>query len=522
VSHLPERLCTLALTVLLAPAAAGAGIELQVLGRFETGIFDASAAEIPAYDAATHRLFVVNGAANTVDVLDLSDPAHPALLLAIDLSPYGAQGNSVAVRDGLVAVAVQAAAKTDPGAVVLFDTVGAFLAQATAGALPDMVAFTPDGRRVLVANEGEPSDDYTVDPEGSITVVTLPEDVTTLSAGDVATADFHRFDQLGVPAGVRIFGPGATVAQDLEPEYIAVSADSKRAWVTLQENNALALVDVEEARIIRLLPLGTKDHSRPGNELDPSNRDSGIEIASWPVEGMYLPDAILALPIGQGGGTVLVTANEGDTRDWDAFSEEARVKDLTLDPAAFPDPDLQLDENAGRLKVTSTAGDVDGDGDYDRLYSFGARSVSFWNPAGRLLWDGGADLEGLTAALLPDAFNSDNTENDGFDDRSDDKGPEPEGLAWGEIGGRRYLFVGLERIGGIVVYEILGPNRAEIVGYANSRDFAGDPQAGTAGDLGPEGLVFIPATDSPNGEPLLVVANEVSGSTTVFRVTQTP
>jgi len=218
VSHLPEHLCTLALTVLLAPAAAGAGIDLQVLGRYETGIFDASAAEIAAYDAATHRLFVVNGAANTVDVLDLSDPAHPAFLLAIDLSPYGAQGNSVAVRDGLVAVAVQAAPKTDPGAVVLFDTDGVFLTGTPAGALPDMVAFTPDGRRILVANEGEPSDDYTVDPEGSITVVTLPEDVKTLSAGDVATADFHRFDQLGVPAGVRIFGPGATVAQDLEPE----------------------------------------------------------------------------------------------------------------------------------------------------------------------------------------------------------------------------------------------------------------------------------------------------------------
>ena len=40
----------------------------------------------------------------------------------------------------------------------------------------------------------------------------------------------------------------------------------------------------------------------------------------------------------------------------------------------------------------------------------------------------------------------------------------------------------------------------------------------TAGDLGPEGLVFIPAAQSPNGRPLLVVGNEVSGTTAVLQL----
>ena len=269
--------------------------------------------------------------------------------------------------------------------------------------------------------------------------------------------------------------------------------------------------------VTRLAALGTKDYRWPFNGLDASNEDGAIRIKRRPVRGMYLPDAIA--PVRFGHRTFLITANEGDSRDYPGFSEEERVGDLVLDPQRFPDAaDLQLDANLGRLKVTNTAGDSDGDGDFDVLFSFGARSFTVWTDDLRRAFDSRDDLERITAAALPDDFNSDDEENDSFDSRSDDKGPEPEGLAVGTLDGRTYLFLGLERIGGIVVYEVTVPYHPRFVEYVNSRDFAGDPADDTASDLSPEGLLFIPAADSPIADPLLVVSYEVSGSTTVYRI----
>lgn len=505
---------------LLAPLALaalpGARITLEKIGSWAHGGFGEGAAEIGAYDAGSRRLFVTNASANTLDVLDLSDPRAPAPVVSIDLSPWGAGVNSVAVHEGLVAVAVEADPKTDPGAVVFFDAAGRFKASATVGALPDMVAFTPDGRYALVANEGEPNDAYTVDPEGSISVI----GTWSIAHGQpplVRTADFHRFDGQPLDPSIRIFGPGASVSQDLEPEFIAVGPRGELAWVTCQENNAIALVHVRSARVIGLFGLGRKDHSRPGNGLDPSNRDAGIAIASWPVRGLYQPDAIavtefLGIPF-------LLTANEGDARDYAGFSEEARIEDLVLDPTVFPPAlGLQADAKLGRLTTTTVGGDSDGDGDKDVLFAFGARSMSVWSPHGELLWDSGDTLEQVTAAALPQDFNSSNDENGSFDGRSDDKGPEPEGIAVGRVGWRRYAFVGLERVGGIAIFDVTLPWAPSFVDYVSSRDFAGDPEQGTAGDLGPEGVLFIPAHESPTHVPLLVVTHEISGTTAIFRV----
>ena len=508
----------------------GQTIELSVLGTYESGIFDEGAAEIAAHDPATQRLFVTNADANSVDVLDISLPAAPSLLFTIDLAPYGGGVNSVAVDNGRVAVAEEADVKQDPGKVVFFDADGNHLADVEVGALPDMVTFTPNGRTLLVANEGEPNDDYSVDPEGSISIIRLPGNLAQLQQHHVRTADFSKYDQgWPVPAGVRIFGPGASVAQDLEPEYIAVSRDSSTAWVTLQENNALAKVDIRHAEVTDLLPLGTKDHAAgPGtadgvtalfatdfNGLDASNRDDAINIRPWPVQGFFLPDAIASYRVF--GKTFLLTANEGDARDYDGFSEETRVEDLVLDPVAYPDAaTLQLEENLGRLKTTVVDGDADLDGDVDQIFSYGARSFSIWSEDGELVYDSGEDFEQITARALPNDFNATNDENGSFDNRSDDKGPEPEGITIGKVGVHTYAFIGLERVGGIMVYRITNPRRPQFVQYINNRDFAGDAKAGTAGDLGPEGLVFIPAQESPNAEPLLAVTNEVSGSTTLY------
>ncbi|MEW8433471.1 MAG: choice-of-anchor I family protein [Candidatus Thiodiazotropha sp.] len=499
-------------------------LNLSVIGQYQTGVFDDGAAEIVAHDRRSQRLFAINASKNTVDVLDINDPTNPLLMGTIDATALGGGANSVAVHKGLVAVAIEAEDKQAPGVVAFYDAVDLNLIDTVpVGSLPDMVIFTHNGKHLLVANEGEPNDDYTVDPEGSISIIDLKHGV---SHAKVRTADFTRFnakaDELKAQ-GIRIFGPNASVAQDLEPEYITVSKNSKRAWVSLQEANALALVDIRRARVMKLLPLGTKDHSLPENALDVSNRDDMINIASWPIKGMYQPDAITSYKFR--GRTFIVTANEGDSRDYDGFSEEERVGDLVLDDTAFPNAaSLQKNENLGRLKITTVDGDSDGDGDYDEIYSYGARPFSIRNARGKLVYDSGDDFERITAALLPDDFNSNNDENDSADSRSDDKGPEPEGVTVGKIEDRTFAFVGLERVGGIMVYDITNPHRVRFVQYLNNRDFTVDAQLPDdstnplVGDLGPEGIAFISEDDSPVESPLLVVGNEVSGTTTIYAI----
>ena len=495
-------------------------IRLSVAGTYATGVFDEGAAEIVDYDPVSMRLFVVNGDANAIDVLDAADPDHPTRLFAIPLAAYGNGVNSVAVKDGIVAAAVEADPKQLPGQVVFFDTDGNFLNQVAVGALPDMVIFTPDGTKVLVANEGEPDDDYVDDPEGSVSVVDISGGVVNATVSTAGFGAFNAQEDALTAAGVRIFGPGATVAQDLEPEYIAVSADNTTAWITCQENNAIAVLDIASRTITGIFPLGFKDHGLEENALDASDRDDGINIAAYAnLYGMYQPDAIKAFEID--GQNYLITANEGDARDYDGFSEEDRVKDLSLDATAFPDADtLQANAVLGRLTVTNTLGDNGATG-YEALYAFGTRSFSILTPSVDgfdRVFDSGSQLERLTAALLPGDFNADNDENGSFDSRSDAKGPEPEAVTVGTIDGVTYAFIGLERIGGIMVYDVSTPTTPVFVQYLNNRDFSGVAAEGTAGDLGPEGIAFIPAADSPTEANLLAVANEISGTTTLYRI----
>ncbi|KAA5539936.1 DUF839 domain-containing protein [Roseiconus nitratireducens] len=311
-------------------------------------------------------------------------------------------------------------------------------------------------------------------------------------------------------AGIRVF-PGVELANDLEPEYISVSPDGLTARVTLQEANAFAVLDIASGVITDIQPLGVKDHSIPGFGLDASDRDDAINIANWPVFGMYMPDAVTSFEIA--GVTYFATANEGDDR-----GEDERIKDLTLDPTAFPNAaELQEDENLGRLGVSTIDGDIDGDGDYDQLFAYGARSFSIWDADGNLVFDSGDQFEQITAAAYPDNFNASNDDNEP-ETRSDAKGPEPEAITTGVVNGRTLAFVGLERIGGIMVYDVTDPTAPVFQQYINNRDFSGDPESGTAGDLGVEDLKFIPAADSPNGAPLLLSSNEVSGTVSVFQI----
>ena len=488
-------------------------IDLKPLGSYRDGSFDEAAAEIVKYDPKTKRLFSVNGDKNTIDIIDISDPTAPSLYSQIDLEPFGGGPNSVDVSRGKVAVAVEAEESTDLGKVVIFDTDGKFLKEFPAGALPDGLSFSPNGRLVVVANEGEPNDEYTVDPEGSITIIDLARN----RVKQLGFKRFNPFKEQLMAKGIRIFGPNASVAQDLEPEFVTISDDNQKAFITLQENNAVAVVDLSRAKIIKLIPLGEKDHSLPGNGLDASNRDDAINITNWPVHGLYMPDGITNFRVGK--QRYLITANEGDSRDYDGFSEEERVEDIDLDPQFFPDAETLQDEaNLGRLNITTSMGSVDGV--FQKLYSYGTRSFSIWNATtGELVFDSGDQLEQITAKLVPQYFNSNNDDNDSFDARSDDKGPEPEAVEVARIGSRLLAFIGLERIGGIMIYEISNPSKPKFLNYVNNRNFDADADTPEALDLGVESLTFIPAYKSPNRKPLLVSGNEVSGTVTVFQIT---
>ncbi|MBU2929791.1 choice-of-anchor I family protein [Winogradskyella psychrotolerans] len=474
----------------------------------------AGSAEIVAHDPVSERLFVLNSIGQKLEIIDFSDINAITTISSIDLSTYG-DPTSVAYMNNMVALGISKGPLED-GVVVFCDIDGTILSTVTAGNLPDMVGFTPDGTKLLVANEGQPNDDYSVDPEGSISVIDVTGGLGNITQADVQSINFNSFDsQLASlqAAGVRVFGPNASVSQDMEPEYITFSSDSQTAYVTLQENNAIGVIDLTTNTITDILPLGLKDHALAGNTLDASDDTDFIFLANWPVKGMYMPDAMASYEVG--GVTYLVTANEGDAREYDTFEEEERVSDLNLDPTVFPNAEfLQLDSNLGRLTVTNANGDLDNDGDFDEIHVLGSRSFSIWNTAtGALVFDSGDDFERITAndPTYGDLFNASNSNNN-FKNRSDNKGPEPEGVTVTEINGQVYAFITLERVGGFMTYNITDPNNAVFEKYINNRDLGDDE----GGDLGPEGIIYVTPEHSPNDTGLVIMANEVSSTLSFY------
>jgi hypothetical protein len=510
----------------------GGNLALNLLQSYQTatpfsGNTQINSAEISAFDAGTKRLYVANSVGGKLDILNLTNPAAITAVASINISSYGGI-NSVYVRNGLVACAIENSSPQQNGSVVFFDQNGVFLKQVTVGAMPDMITMSPDGRYVLTANEGEPNAAYTTDPEGSVSVIDLQGGIANLTQTNVTTATFSAFNSQAAALraqGIRIYGGLAaapsTVAQDLEPEYIAVSANSQTAYITLQENNAVAVLDLATKQITAVRPLGYSDHSQPGRSLDASDQSGAVLMANWPIKGMRLPDAIASFEVG--GTGYLITANEGDARDYSGFSEQVRLgaAGYVLDATAFPYANLLKNNNVlGRLNVTNKLGDTDGDGDFDEIYAYGGRSFSIYNATtGTEVYDSGNMLEHVTAtdATYGGIFNASNSfgETPTLKNRSDDKGPEPEGVTTGRIGSNLYAFVSMERVGGVMVFNINNPAAPALEAYINNRTTAG------AGDLGPEGLVFISAADSPTGQPLLVLSNEVSSTIAVYSIQPT-
>ena len=480
--------------IVLTSSISISAMEINQISSFQIGKGEGYA-EMIRYHSQSKSLLVTASETGTIERISISDPLNLKKLAPFDLS--GGNITAVAVHKNLIAASIKEKIVDAPGNVQIFNNNGKKLAEYKTGALPDNIAFSPDGRYLLTANEGEPSDDYKIDPEGSFTLIDLT------NGAQNATVKQIMLNNVKLPAGARIVKPGSSFEEDAEPEYIAFSPDGKKAYATLQENNAIATIDIASAKVISVSGLGFKNVSRISHDV--SNKDGGINMKRWPVLMMYQPDAIVAYETK--GSTYLVTANEGDAKDYDGFSEETRVGKLKLDKTMFPNAnELQKKENLGRLKTTKTLGDTDGDGDHDIIYAYGGRSFSIWKDDGTLVFDSGNAFENIISKRSPEMFNANGPSK--IDDRSDDKGPEPEALAIGEIDGRIYAFIGMERNNAIFAYDITLPSDPHMVSYIMPNEDHNSP----------EGLEFISANDSPTGKPLLAVAFEMTGTIGLYEI----
>lgn len=466
---------------------------IEKIGGFWSG-----GAEIVAYENA--KIYLSNNHQKSVDVLSLNSNGSLELAQSIDISAYGDSIQSVDIKNNLIAAAVGVNDKEDSskhleGKVVLFNGDGSFNSAYTVGHLPDMLTFSKEGDKIFVANEGEPNGRYDYDPKGSVSIIDLQNHNTT-------TVDFSGVD---IPEDVRI-KPDTAPELDLEPEFITVVGD--KAYVTLQENNAIGVIDIPNKKVEKLLALGYKEHFAVTNKID-IEEDGLIRFGNYKnLYGMYQPDTIDSFEIG--GVSYLVTANEGDGREYTyeengteytSYTDEAKIEKLQLDTVIR---DTYANDND--LKVATDLGDTNKDGYYEFLYAFGARSFSIWREDGQLIWDSADLLAELTASFEPEFFNQDGGVMDG---RSGNKGVEPEALVVGQIQDQFYAFVGLERQNAIVVFNITDPFAPVFQQYLITHK---------DGDLSPEGMTFVKAEDSPTNNALLIVAFEESGTTAIYEV----
>lgn len=463
------------------------------IGSLDIGVkpVKPGAAEISAYDPITKRLFTVSNIEgdNKIVVIDFKDPANMKVITSIDVKAYGAV-NSVSVHNGKLAAAIEAPVKQNDGKVVVYNTTDySVIKVITVGALPDMVTFSPDGAYIVTANEGEPNTTYTVDPTGTVSIISVNDNYS------VVNVDFSSFapQQAALALkGLRIGGLNTTFAKDIEPEYVTISPDSKTAWVTLQENNAIAKINLSTKTATDIFPLGFKDYNTDANAMDLSDKDGGFLPKKNKVKGIYMPDAIAVLMTGS--IPYLFTANEGDAREYDAYSDVKRMAAAVIDPAMPDLANLKLEANLGRLNISTKNGDTNGDGLIDELYSFGARSFSVWNGnTGDQIFDSKNELDAKAKAA-----------NIYDDARSDDKSIEPEGIAIGVVGKKTVAFVGMERVDAVAIYDVTNPAAPVFL------------QIVKCGDA-PEGVLFISAKDSPIKKSLLVVSSEDDGLIKVYK-----
>lgn len=544
-------------------------LEINLVGRAILNAESAEgAAEIVAFQKSTGWIYAVNSSGDTavVEILDTNNLDGASLTpngegvvtntnltsaITLNVSDNSAgDANSIAVDDvnELLAVAMAADETGTKGVIAFYDISGAqptFIKNVEVGYLPDSIAFAPDGSKAVVANEGEPSGDYLTDPVGSISIIDISAGQPANTAVSIGFASYNDKQAMLEAQGMKFSNPNGqvikgqtldiSVEMDLEPEYVAFSEDSQTAFVTFQENNGVAVIDLTD-NSLEIFGLGYKDWSQYG--LDASDKDGGVNIRYYPnLYGLYQPDTIASFS--WQGANFIVIANEGDGReyffeqadeatcmangglDYDeddgclSYTDEIRASKLTLGEAF--DGINNDNSDLGRLKVIEPMGDENNDGVYEKLYTYGGRSFSIFDQNGLRVFDSGDDMERITASIHGAAFNNDEDVNEG-DTRSDAKGPEPEALAIGKVGKNLYAFIGLERMAGVMVYNITNPHNVTFVDYFINRGTIEDEEI--TGDLAPEGMKFVAKADSPTGEAMLIIGNEISGSVSVWQIAE--
>lgn len=509
-----------------------ASLDLTQEARYDAGMTNADGGvmEIVDYNTVTGWAYAVNGQTGNVTAIavkDMADSESVDLLDGNDIDvksiveancegfTYGDMTSVAVSADGTkLAAAVQAEGYADNGRVAVFtcnaDGTLTFEQAYETGVQPDMVTFTPDDSRILTANEGEPREGYAdgaVDPAGSVTVITVAD-------GTAVNVDFTAYDsneerQKLVDAGI-VMKKDTVPSEDLEPEYIAAGNDT--AYVTLQEANAIAVIDLGSLKVTGIYSAGYEDYSTTAVDID--KKDEAYNPAVYEsLRGIRMPDGVALYSVD--GVDYIVTANEGDSREWgDYLNEDER--------------DFGDGQTSPTGKITAENSGLTGkvvffdSSDYDGLgsgldYVFGGRSFTVFraDESGLTeIYDSGSDFEAKTAEYIPENFNCSNDDKS-LDDRSGKKGPESESITVGTVGERTYAFIGLERVGGVMVYDITDPAETVYVNYINSRDFSED----IAGDDSPEGLCFIPAADSADGNAYLLAACEVSGTVAAYELT---
>ena len=509
-----------------------ASLDLTQEARYDAGMTNADGGvmEIVDYNTVTGWAYAVNGQTGNltaIAVKDMADSESVDLLDGNDIDvksiveancegfTYGDMTSVAVSADGTkLAAAVQAEGYADNGRVAVFtcnaDGTLTFEQAYETGVQPDMVTFTPDDSRILTANEGEPREGYAdgaVDPAGSVTVITVAD-------GTAVNVDFTAYDsneerQKLVDAGI-VMKKDTVPSEDLEPEYIAAGNDT--AYVTLQEANAIAVIDLGSLKVTGIYSAGYEDYSTTAVDID--KKDEAYNPAVYEsLRGIRMPDGVALYSVD--GVDYIVTANEGDSREWgDYLNEDER--------------DFGDGQTSPTGKITAENSGLTGkvvffdSSDYDGLdsgldYVFGGRSFTVFraDKSGLTeIYDSGSDFEAKTAEYIPENFNCSNDDKS-LDDRSGKKGPESESITVGTVGERTYAFIGLERVGGVMVYDITDPAETVYVNYINSRDFSED----IAGDDSPEGLCFIPAADSADGNAYLLAACEVSGTVAAYELT---
>lgn len=529
--NIGKVISTIALTSLLATPIADAQsvnnygpnskIKVSQLARYDSKTeFGESGTEIVSYDSHFKQAYSINGALNAVDILDMSKLSKGKFILKkrILLKDLGVEGSditSVAVNKKYhyIAISIPAKEKTDNGRVAFLDKDGKLISKVTVGALPDMLTFTHDSKKLIVANEGEPNDTYTINPEGSISSIK----VNALGKVKQSAVKTVKFSKKMIPSNLRHLGRTAEESfLNLEPEYVTIDDKNEFAYITIQERNAIAKFDLKKDKFVKVRGLGYKSYLR--HTIDVSDKDKKINMKNYPLLGMYQPDGIAQMTIK--GKTYLLTANEGDSQDYEGYSEETRIADIAdqydLNSKYLKGIDVKVledDKQLGRLKTTTAQSFVNKDGKFTVPVTFGGRSFSI-RSAGNLglVYDSGSDFETITAKANKDTFNSHQEElgKIDFDSRSDDKGPEPESVVTGVINGKTYAFIGLERTGGIMVYNVSNPKKPVFETYFKAND---------NGDISPEGLTFIDAKHSPTKQPVLLASHEMSGTIAAYGLT---